>query len=86
MRTETMNKQTSELLLVQGSKPVTEPVEISPAEAELTDAVIVASGRSPEITALVDAYEKRQRAEREAADAAADWRWWVDPTNAPVII
>jgi hypothetical protein len=81
------------LELVSTSSTPTDPpadrvqIPISEAEAELADAVIEAAGRSPaEITALVDAYEKRQRAEREAADAAADWRWWIDPENAPVIL
>jgi hypothetical protein len=82
-----MNKQTPELLLVQGSKPVIEPVDLCPPEAEVVEAVVEASGRSPvEITRLISEYEARERARKAEEDANADWRWWGDPANAPDIL
>ena len=67
-----MNKQTPELLLVQGSKPVTEPVEISPAEAELAEAVIEAAAIAPRPRSAPWSGHTRSASAPSKAEADAD--------------
>lgn len=82
-----INHPSLELVSSTPTDPPADQIPISPAESALVDDVIEASGRSPaEITALVDAFEKRERARKAEEDAEADWRWWIDPENAPLIV
>ena len=68
--------------------PIAEPISVGEAESRRCGAQGQPPGRAPvsSFAALVAGLEARERAKREAEDAAADWRWWVDPQNEEAII
>jgi hypothetical protein len=84
-----MNKPINHPSLELVASTPTEPIDICPPETEVVEAVVAAAAgdrSAVELERVLRAYEERQAAAKAEADANADWRWWIDPENAPVIL